>query len=64
VVPQPILLRLFRGSKNLREASLRESKLRVGNDLEFYVKKMGDVSLVLASRFELVLKDTFLCTLF
>jgi len=31
----------------------------VGNDLEVFVDKAGDISLVLASRFELVLNDTF-----
>ena len=35
------------------------NKLRVGNDLEVCVEKVGDVNLVLASRFEFVLKDTF-----
>ena len=49
----------FQGFKNLREPSLRENKLRVGNDLEFCIEKVGDVILVLASEFELVLKDTF-----
>lgn len=47
------------GFKNMREPSLRESKLKVGNDLEVIVESVGDVSLVLGSGFELVLKDTF-----
>ena len=43
----------------MREPNLRESKLRVENDLEVCIDKVGDVSLVLAYEFELVLKDTF-----
>ena len=43
----------------MREPSLRESKLRVGNDLEVFMEKVGDVSLVLTSGFKLALKDTF-----
>ena len=39
--------------------NLRESKLRVGNDLEICVEKMGDINLVLASGFQLVSNDTF-----
>lgn len=38
---------------------MRESKLRVENNLEVIMELVGDVSLVLGSRFELVLKDTF-----
>ena len=53
MVPQPIL-QGFR-----REPSLRESKLRVGNYFEVVVEKVGDVTLVLSSDFELVLKNTF-----
>ena len=49
----------LQGFRYLREPSLRESKLRVRNDLKVFVEKVGDISLVLASGFELVLKDTF-----
>jgi len=38
---------------------MRESKLRVGNDLEVCIEKVGDVNLVLAFGFELVIRDTF-----
>ena len=38
---------------------MREIKLPVGNDLEVMVELVGDVSLVLGTGFEVVLKDTF-----
>lgn len=47
------------GFRNQRRPNLRENKLMVGNDLEFMVELMGDVSLVLGTGFDLVLKDTF-----
>ena len=49
----------MQGFKSQRRPSLRESKLRVGNDLEVSVESMGDVSLALGTGYELVLKDTF-----
>jgi hypothetical protein len=52
----------LQGFRNLREPSPRESKLRVGNDLAIAVESVGDVSIVLDSGFELVLKKYLLCT--
>ena len=46
-------------SRNPRDLSLRERNLSVGNDLMVTVELVVDVSIVLDSVFELVLKDTF-----
>src|SRR4030042_2345132 len=46
-------------SRNPRDLSLRERNLSIGNDLMVTVELVVDVSIVLDSVFELVLKDTF-----
>lgn len=45
--------------RNQQRPNLRESKLRVGIDIEVIVELVRDVILVLGSGFEFVLKDTF-----
>ena len=51
-------------SRNPRDLSLRERNLSVGNDLMVTVELVVDVSIVLDSVFELVLKRHLLCTFF
>ncbi|RDX81926.1 hypothetical protein CR513_37345, partial [Mucuna pruriens] len=45
--------------KILKRPNIRKSELKLGNDLKEVVESVGDVNLVLGSRFELILKNTF-----